>query len=209
MRTPVVLVAAGNRPATVLDGREVYETVDVSEISTDFAKDPQARDTPVRIDMQAHVREHRVVANVEKVVCIAAHVRLRDQLDPAVFRHVAVADAALERDLRRVVARKKTRIDVEPVNHPGNTEAYDAVIVPGLALAAAFPAVHPLAVVIVAVFDEHRFGRVDQALLGPEEFVSGESDSRPEPRLLETDPLVELLRHRALSIASSRMRAIL
>ena len=70
---------------------------------------------------------------------------------------------------------------------PGHAQPHHAPVVPGHALAAAFPAVHPLAVVVILAGDEHRLGRVDQPRLVGEEIVGGIDHLGPQPRLGEVD----------------------
>ena len=80
----------------------------------------------------------------------------------------------------------------------------------GLTLAPALPAIHPFAVVVVLVIDEHRFGRLDQAFFRSEELIRGITYACAEARLFESAPICcTLCVIRPLSMRARRSRAIL
>jgi hypothetical protein len=54
---------------------------------------------------------------------------------------------------------------------------------PGNPLAAAFPAIHPFAVIIKFVCDEHGRRRINQAVAGSEELVRSRNHLGPQPGL--------------------------
>src|SRR5690606_8183804 len=85
-------------------------------------------------------------------------------------------------------------------------------VVSGRAAAAGLPAIHPLAVVVELVWDEDGIGRLDQAILGREEFVVRGDHARAETGLLQAHPFLEGLffrgAHDRCSMASSRSRSI-
>ncbi len=143
---------------------------------------------------------------------VAGEVGPRNDPGPVRVRHVVVADARVDRGLRRKIPGEMTRIDIDAMDDTGHAEANNAVVVTRRAAAAAFPAVHPLAVVVVLVFDENGIGGLDQALLGGEELVARVRHAGAEARLLETNPCAERIigcRHQFAPRATSRKRAIL
>ena len=113
---------------------------------------------------------------------------------------------------KAAVAREVTGIDVEAVNDAGDTQSDNAMVVTCRTLAAALPAIHPLAVIIELAFDEHRILGLDQPLFCREEFVGGVNDAAAEPRLLEPGPCVKrilrLVCHGFGSVASLTQASI-
>ena len=82
--------------------------------------------------------------------------------------------AGLDAAGRRVVAGEVAGVDVEAANDAGRGEPDDGVVMAGAALAAALPAIHPLAVVVVFVGDEDRRRVGEHAPDLGEEIVGGE-----------------------------------
>src|ERR1051326_3030631 len=67
--------------------------------------------------------------------------------------------------MRRIVAAEKARVDDDAAHHAARAEAHDREVVSGRPLAAALPAVHPLATVGVLVLLPHRRVRLEQIFL--------------------------------------------
>jgi creatinine amidohydrolase/Fe(II)-dependent formamide hydrolase-like protein len=62
-------------------------------------------------------------------------------------------------------------VDIEAVDAPGDRQPDDSEIMAQHPLAAAFPAIHPFAVVVILVFDEHGRLILQHALKRREELV--------------------------------------
>ena len=96
-------------------------------------------------------------------------------------------------------------VDLEAGDQPRHAEADHAPIVAGRPLAAALPAVHPLAVLVIFAGDEDRLGGVDQPRLVGEEIVGRIDHLGPEPGLGEIDivpaQIVEHVRPRCGCVA--------
>jgi hypothetical protein len=133
------------------------------------------------------VRVGARVGDLDVVMAIALQRRRRDDLAPVtVFLRVrAVGEARLDRRGRREVAGEMARVDVDAADRARPRQLDDAEVVARRALAARFPAVHPLAVVVVLAGDELRRLRVEHALLRREEFVAREERFGAQPRICE------------------------
>ena len=81
----------------------------------------------------------------------------------------------------------------------GNTQLDDAMVISFAAFAAAFPPIHPLAVVIELAVNKYRILGFNQPLLCREEFVSRINDVATQSGLLEPHPrmkrVVRLIMH--------------
>jgi hypothetical protein len=78
-------------------------------------------------------------------------------------------------------------VDVDTHDGSGQSQLHHAVIVSLVALAARFPAVHPLAVVIVLARNEHRRLGIEHPFLGCEKIVGGEDRLGPQPGIRQVD----------------------
>src|SRR5690349_10837788 len=78
-------------------------------------------------------------------------------------------------------------VDLEAGDQAGHAEPDHAPVVPGHALAAALPAVHPLAVLVIFAGDEDRLRRIDQPFLVGEEIVGRMDHLGAKPGLGEID----------------------
>ena len=80
---------------------------------------------------------------------------------------------ALDRHERRAVADEEVRVDVEADDRARRAQLQHAPVVAGAALAAALPAVHPLAAVGELALDEDAAPGLDQVVGAGEEVVAG------------------------------------
>jgi hypothetical protein len=115
-----------------------------------------------------------------------SHRRFLPAFDPGcrvVGRRVAVDGTRLDRRGRREVAGEVARIEIDAMDHTRPREAHHAEIVAGRALAARFPAVHPLAVVVVLAGNEDGRLGVQHPVLRREEIVAGLERLRTETRV--------------------------
>ncbi len=147
--------------------------------------DPQPRDAAVGKDVQAQMRPDACVPMRDEMVAVRPERRhWHDQLPFGVGIGFAAGGqaAGLDRAGRRVVAGEMAGVDVETVDDRRRGERDDRVVVARSALAPRFPAVHPLAVLVVFVRDEHRVVVGEHARRLGEKVVADGNDPGAEPR---------------------------
>ena len=93
--------------------------------------------------------------------------------------------------MRRKIAGEVARVDIEPAYHARNTELHDAEVMSRFPFSSAFPAIHPLAVIVVLIRNKHGIGGIDKPGLVGEKVVGREDDLGAEPGLLEAHPLMK------------------
>ena len=78
--------------------------------------------------------------------------------------------AGINTGLGRIVASEKTGVDFEPMDRTG-ADTHQAPVMATTAASARFPAIHPLAVIIVyAIFENRRVG-IDQPVSRCKKFI--------------------------------------
>ena len=93
--------------------------------------------------------------------------------------------------MRREIAGEVTRVDVKATDNARDAELYDAIVMSGLSLSPAFPAIHPLAVIVILARKEFRFGGIYEPRLIGEKVVGRIDDLCTKPGLLEAHPLMK------------------
>src|SRR6266702_961793 len=112
-----------------------------------------------------------------------------EDLDP-----FAAAGRRLDRAVLGIVAAEEAGVDDDAADDAGNAKANRGVIVSGSALAAALPAVHPLAAVGVLRLAPDRLGLFDEVLFFGEEVVGGVEHRAAEALRGEVGKLAEVHR---------------
>ncbi len=188
----VVGIVAGDRSAAVGHGGQIEPLA--ARVSRPVDRDPTVQTQPghsaVGKDVQPDVGADSVISDREPVVAVAMQAAARQQWPPVGFRAGAVAaipDTAVQRRLGRVVAGEVAGIDIDTEQPSGGGQPNDAPIMTGTALASAFPAIHPLAVIVVHAGLEDRLVRLDQALARREEFIAGSQCDGTQARLGQVD----------------------
>ncbi|RMS43164.1 hypothetical protein ALP66_05741 [Pseudomonas amygdali pv. photiniae] len=162
----VVLVRAGNRPATVECRHQIDLLVlaDFRPVAMRHAVDPQARYAAVRVNIEAQVAERLIVGDLVVMMAVALQLHRRQHFGPGgVFIGFARGQKArFQRSGRRKVAGEKRGINVYTLDGASYTEADHCAVVSFETLAARLPAVHPLAVVVEHAFFPDRRGWLEQ-----------------------------------------------
>src|SRR4051794_3368103 len=94
---------------------------------------------------------------------------------------------AIERAMFRMVAAKEASVDHDAANDAGETETNDAPIEARRTAPAAFPSIHPLAVVRVLVGDKDRRAGFQQVLLGRKKIIARHKHRAPQPLRRQID----------------------
>ena len=146
----------------------------------DPSVDAEARDAAVGEDVEAHVRDRRAPASPRTGsarragAAICGSSSLHSMACSAVERRAPRRVAAPSIDANAgLVADEVVRVDVEADDRAGRAELQHAPVVAGAALAAALPAVHPLAAVGELALDEDAAPGLDQVVGAGEEVVAG------------------------------------
>ncbi|MGF6921286.1 hypothetical protein OKW28_005483 [Paraburkholderia sp. 40] len=182
-----VLVVRADQIRAVFHRREIelLGAARAGPVDLRLTVNTQTRDAAVRIDVHAQMRVRARVADFEVVVAIALQRGRRHDLGPLRrLIRLAIHNARrFHRRRRREVAGEVARVEVESLDHAGPRELDDAPVVAGRALAARFPAVHPLAVVVVLARNEDGRFRIQHAVLRREEFVASLERLRAQTRV--------------------------
>ncbi len=112
------------------------------------------------------------VANVEEIVTAAFETDLTERWFPIGFGRIARDRGYVERAVRWKISEEVTGIDIDGADHTRESQADDAPVVTGRALAARLPTVHPFSAVGVFVWNEDRFGGFEQVFFWREEVVT-------------------------------------
>jgi hypothetical protein len=187
-----MLVAAGDGPPAIRHCRQIDRQLAIEQrpIDRDPAIGAQPRHAAIGIDVEPQMGPGARVGHGHEMVRVALEAGGRHDLAPfrALARH-AVEPARFDRGGRREIAGEMTGVNIEPDDRARQAELHHAVIVALGALAARFPAIHPLAVlVILAGNKDGRLG-IQHPLLGREEIVGGEDRLRPQPPIGEIDQI--------------------
>ncbi len=111
-----MFIAARNRTATKFQRNEIDDATDSRVIRAYFSVDAQPSDASVGINIQSQVRDNRIAFNIEKIVCVASEFGFLQNFGPTAVRHIVIADAGLDRYVRRKIPGEETRIDVDAVH---------------------------------------------------------------------------------------------
>ena len=155
----------------------------------DLAEYPEPCDATVGIDVEAQMGPDLRAGHMDQVMRIAGKGRRVDDFLPVGLRvrHRGFAGAGLEGRGRGVVSGEMAGVDVDRENEAGPPETKNGVIVSGSPFAAALPAVHPFAVVVVEVGIEDRRRGIDHAGLVGKEIVRGVDDLRAQAGVRQID----------------------
>ncbi len=175
---PEVLVVDLDHVGAVLHRGQVEQRGAVRALPVDLrlAIHAQARDAAVRVDVHAQVGVGVGAEHVQIVVAVALQGGGRNDLGPlrGVGRLAVRQVGGVDGRGRREVAGEVAGIDVHALDHARPGQLDDAVVIAAVAAAARFPAVHPLAVVVVLAGNEDGRLGVEHAVLGREEFIGRE-----------------------------------
>ncbi len=136
---------------------------------------------------------HRPYAvHVQEMLTPRVEHGLAKHLNPRGFFPVPVRGVAcLDGAVLRLVAQEVGRVHIEAFDDPGGTELDHGLVVAFGALAAAFPAVHPLAAFSEFLRDEDGLLRFDQVLLLGEEIIGTPQHLGPKALGSEVDEVGE------------------
>lgn len=190
-----MLVGAGQRPAAVDRCGQVERRSRrlAAPVAVGHAIEAQAGDTAVRVDVQAQVGPGTFVVYRVVVMAIALQPHRRQHFAPgrAVVRVAFGAEAAIQGSRRRMVAGEEAGVDVDALQHARHTQADHRLVMALEALAAGFPAVHPLAAVVEHAFLPHRFAGLQHAAGGGEPFVADGDHLAAQVRVGEVEVVAE------------------
>jgi hypothetical protein len=93
-----------------------------------------------------------------------------------IVRVILIGDTSLKRSCWREIAGEMPGIEIDMIYDAVLAKLDNAVIMSGYAFAAAFPPVHPFAIIIIFVRDENRFCGQDQSFFGSKEVITGIND---------------------------------
>ena len=168
-------IVPGNGSAPVFQRRQVddFPFIDLRPVDGQLAIDTQTRDTAVGMQADAQVGPGLRRFHGKIMLLVRAESMYRQQLAPG-RQSIGFLPAVtgLDRYRGRVVSGEMPGIDLETPNAAGATELQDRPILAAVASAAGFPAVHPLAVVVVLAVDEAGRPGLKHALGRSEEFVA-------------------------------------
>src|SRR5712692_10177177 len=170
----------------------------------DLAMDAQPGHAAVRIDVEFDMRKCIRIIDRETVFEISLELRLRKNLDPVaqrVMRRLRRRETGLDRAMRWKVAG----VDDHAAHNAWKAETDDGEVVPGHALAAALPSVHPFPALGVFVLLPHRLLRLEQILFWSEEVVRGIQHGAAEALGSEVDEFSKISCHPERSEGPGRL----
>ena len=187
-----IMLVIGDDAAAAISHRQQVEArpgIDRRPVLVDPAPHAQPRHAAIGEDVQADMRDGvgMLDRHIDAVVAVQREARRDPGPAGIVARDGLRAAAQLDLGTGGIVAGEMTRVDLEAGDDAGNAEADHAPVVAGPALAAALPAVHPLAVLVVFTGDELGLPRRDQAGPVAEDIVRGVDHLRPQPGLGQVD----------------------
>ncbi len=165
VRHAIMGIGPGERFRAIVDiGKiDLLRGTDLAPVEMRRAIDTQARNAAIGIDVQLEMRPDLVgrrTGSLEEMMGGGTDTRterrLRDDLRPD-RRRVRIASlhkSSLYAAMGRKIAGKMAGIDIKTMDDARHGEPDNAVIMTRHALAPAFPAVHPLAIVVIDVGQE-------------------------------------------------------
>jgi hypothetical protein len=183
-------VVVGHDASAVPERRKLMEFVARGTLPGGhrLAIDPEPGDAAVGVDVEPEI----VIGAIRRDRHIVMRARPQrhggDDLAPVGVRaRLGLAQTGVDGRSRGIVAGKVAGVDVEAVNDTLDPQPDDAQVMAAVAAAARLPAVHPFAMGVELVGNEHGRGILEQPLLGGEEVVTGKHCLGAQPRRCEVD----------------------